>query len=276
MIIVLALGKSRPDSMIAEQTNTCVLFSRKSTMTFPTLSADLPMPHGHLRFRKRRSPSPTARCGPKNWKKSWSIFSQQDARCWFARRSSRRASMCPAPIRLSSSGPTNSAWRSCYQLRGRVGRSHRALRLPCLPGEKAITPDAKSAGSHRSRNTQAWRGLRARINDLEIRGAGKLLGDHQSGQITAVGFELYTEMMEKAIEELKGGRNFAGSRSGNSPRLSRLIFRITIFPTPISGSISTSVWASLQQQPGVGRIERRDQGSLRAVRLCLLSVIFFS
>ncbi|HWH76224.1 MAG TPA: transcription-repair coupling factor, partial [Candidatus Binatus sp.] len=92
-----------------------------------------------------------------------------------------------------------------YQLRGRVGRSHRhAFAYLLIPGEKAITPDAE----RRLRALQEIDGLgggfKLALHDLEIRGAGNLLGDQQSGQITAVGFELYTEMMEKAVQELKG------------------------------------------------------------------------
>jgi transcription-repair coupling factor (superfamily II helicase) len=92
-----------------------------------------------------------------------------------------------------------------YQLRGRVGRSHRhAYAYLLIPGEKAITPDAE----RRLRALQELDGLgggfKLALHDLEIRGAGNLLGDQQSGQITAVGFELYTEMMEKAVSELKG------------------------------------------------------------------------
>jgi transcription-repair coupling factor (superfamily II helicase) len=92
-----------------------------------------------------------------------------------------------------------------YQLRGRVGRSHRhAYAYLLIPGEHAITPDAE----RRLRALQEIDGLgggfKLALHDLEIRGAGNLLGDQQSGQITAVGFELYTEMMEKAIQELKG------------------------------------------------------------------------
>ena len=92
-----------------------------------------------------------------------------------------------------------------YQLRGRVGRSHRhAFAYLLIPGEHAITPDAE----RRLRALQEIDGLgggfKLAIHDLEIRGAGNLLGDQQSGQITAVGFELYTEMMEKAVAELKG------------------------------------------------------------------------
>src|SRR5215467_12708158 len=92
-----------------------------------------------------------------------------------------------------------------YQLRGRVGRSHRhAYAYLLIPGEKAITPDAE----RRLRALQELDGLgggfKLALHDLEIRGAGNLLGEQQSGQITAVGFELYTEMMQKAVNELKG------------------------------------------------------------------------
>ena len=92
-----------------------------------------------------------------------------------------------------------------YQLRGRVGRSHRhAYAYLLIPGEKAITPDAE----RRLRALQELDGLgggfKLAVHDLEIRGAGNLLGEQQSGQISAVGFELYTDMMEKAVRELKG------------------------------------------------------------------------
>ncbi|HEU4341168.1 MAG TPA: transcription-repair coupling factor [Candidatus Binatia bacterium] len=92
-----------------------------------------------------------------------------------------------------------------YQLRGRVGRSNRhAYAYLLIPGEKAITRDAE----RRLRALQELDGLgggfKLALHDLEIRGAGNLLGEQQSGQITAVGFELYTEMMEKAVRELKG------------------------------------------------------------------------
>lgn len=92
-----------------------------------------------------------------------------------------------------------------YQLRGRVGRSHRhAFAYLLIPGEHAITRDA----TRRLRALQELDGLgggfKLAMHDLEIRGAGNLLGEQQSGEITAVGFELYTEMMENAVRELKG------------------------------------------------------------------------
>jgi transcription-repair coupling factor (superfamily II helicase) len=92
-----------------------------------------------------------------------------------------------------------------YQLRGRVGRSHRhAFAYLLIPGEKAITPDAEKRLRALQEIDGLGGGFKLALHDLEIRGAGNLLGDQQSGQITAVGFELYTEMMEKAIQELKG------------------------------------------------------------------------
>jgi transcription-repair coupling factor (superfamily II helicase) len=92
-----------------------------------------------------------------------------------------------------------------YQLRGRVGRSYRhAYAYLLIPGEQAITPDAE----RRLRALQELDGLgggfKLALHDLEIRGAGNLLGEQQSGQIAAIGFELYTEMMERAVRELKG------------------------------------------------------------------------
>jgi transcription-repair coupling factor (superfamily II helicase) len=92
-----------------------------------------------------------------------------------------------------------------YQLRGRVGRSHRhAYAYLLIPGEKAITPDAEKRLRALQEIDGLGGGFKLALHDLEIRGAGNLLGQQQSGNITAVGFELYTEMMENAVSELKG------------------------------------------------------------------------
>jgi transcription-repair coupling factor (superfamily II helicase) len=92
-----------------------------------------------------------------------------------------------------------------YQLRGRVGRSYRhAYAYLLIPGEKIITPDAERRLKALQELDGLGGGFKLALHDLEIRGAGNLLGEQQSGQITAVGFELYTEMMEKAVRELRG------------------------------------------------------------------------
>jgi transcription-repair coupling factor (superfamily II helicase) len=92
-----------------------------------------------------------------------------------------------------------------YQLRGRVGRSRqRAYAYFLIPGEGAITPDARERLKILQDISDLGAGFRIATHDLEIRGAGDLLGARQTGNITAVGFELYTEMLEETVRQLKG------------------------------------------------------------------------
>jgi transcription-repair coupling factor (superfamily II helicase) len=94
-----------------------------------------------------------------------------------------------------------------YQLRGRIGRSRqRAYAYLLIPGEHIITRDAKRRLDALRELVEADTGIgfKLAMADLEHRGAGNLLGKEQSGEIAAVGFELYTEMMEQAIAELRG------------------------------------------------------------------------
>ena len=94
-----------------------------------------------------------------------------------------------------------------YQLRGRVGRSHeRAYAYLMIPGEQLITRDAQKRLRALQELDDLGGGFRLAAHDLEIRGAGNLLGKQQSGHIAAVGFELYTQMMEEAVQELRGQR----------------------------------------------------------------------
>jgi transcription-repair coupling factor (superfamily II helicase) len=92
-----------------------------------------------------------------------------------------------------------------YQLRGRVGRSHeRAYAFLMIPGEQLISRDAQMRLRALQELDDLGGGFRLAAHDLEIRGAGNLLGKQQSGQIAAVGFELYQQMMEEAVHELRG------------------------------------------------------------------------
>jgi transcription-repair coupling factor (superfamily II helicase) len=92
-----------------------------------------------------------------------------------------------------------------YQLRGRVGRSkQRAYAYFLIPGEGAISGDARERLRILQELTELGAGFRIATHDLELRGAGDLLGARQSGNIAAVGFELYTELMEETIRQLKG------------------------------------------------------------------------
>ncbi|HEX5893435.1 MAG TPA: transcription-repair coupling factor [Solirubrobacterales bacterium] len=93
-----------------------------------------------------------------------------------------------------------------YQIRGRVGRSReRAYAYLLYPSAETLTHDAASRLATLSDNTELGSGFRVAMRDLEIRGAGNLLGDEQSGHVAAVGFELYCQMLEDAAEELRAG-----------------------------------------------------------------------
>jgi len=92
-----------------------------------------------------------------------------------------------------------------YQLRGRVGRSkHRAYAYLLTPPEITLTGDAKKRLKVLQELSDLGAGFRLATYDLEIRGAGELLGKAQSGQIAEVGFEMYIRLLEEAIKELKG------------------------------------------------------------------------
>jgi transcription-repair coupling factor (superfamily II helicase) len=92
-----------------------------------------------------------------------------------------------------------------YQIRGRVGRSHhRAYAYLLIPGEHLITPDAQKRLRVLQELDDLGGGFRLAAHDLEIRGAGNLLGKQQSGNIGAIGLELYTHMLEQAVREVRG------------------------------------------------------------------------
>jgi transcription-repair coupling factor (superfamily II helicase) len=93
-----------------------------------------------------------------------------------------------------------------YQLRGRVGRSKlRAYALFTLPAERKITPQAEKRLKVLQSLDTLGAGFQLASHDLDIRGAGNLLGEEQSGHIKEVGFELYQQMLEEAVTMLKAG-----------------------------------------------------------------------
>jgi transcription-repair coupling factor (superfamily II helicase) len=97
-----------------------------------------------------------------------------------------------------------------YQIRGRVGRSvERAYAYLLIPGLSTITPDARKRLEALSDFTELGSGYRIAAQDLEIRGAGNLLGKAQSGHISAVGFEMYSRLLERAVMECRGSQSAA-------------------------------------------------------------------
>ncbi len=94
-----------------------------------------------------------------------------------------------------------------HQLRGRVGRSHhRAYAYLLVPDKRSITPDAQKRLDAIASMDELGAGFTLATHDLEIRGAGELLGEDQSGQMAEVGFSLYTELLERAVRSIKSGK----------------------------------------------------------------------
>lgn len=94
-----------------------------------------------------------------------------------------------------------------HQLRGRVGRSHhQAYAYLLVPDEESITRDAKKRLEAITSMEELGSGFFLAMHDLEIRGAGEVLGDSQSGNMTEVGFQLYADMLQEAVNALKAGR----------------------------------------------------------------------
>ena len=97
-----------------------------------------------------------------------------------------------------------------YQIRGRVGRSDvLAYAYLFYPEASELTPEARARLSTLADHTELGAGFQIAMRDLEIRGAGDLLGPEQSGHVAALGFELYVEMLDEAVAELTGRQRTA-------------------------------------------------------------------
>jgi transcription-repair coupling factor (superfamily II helicase) len=95
-----------------------------------------------------------------------------------------------------------------YQIRGRVGRSDQAaFAYLFYPDASALTEEAAARLAALADYTELGAGFKVAMRDLELRGAGSLLGDEQSGHVAAVGFELYCELLAEAVAELQGVRH---------------------------------------------------------------------
>ncbi len=91
-----------------------------------------------------------------------------------------------------------------YQIRGRVGRSReRAYAYMLYPSEESLTPEAGARLATLSDHTELGSGFAIAMRDLELRGAGDLLGTEQSGHVAAIGFQLYVELLDEAVAALR-------------------------------------------------------------------------
>ncbi|HVD87036.1 MAG TPA: transcription-repair coupling factor, partial [Solirubrobacterales bacterium] len=145
-----------------------------------------------------------------------------------------------------------------YQIRGRVGRSReRAFAYLLYPSAEALTEEAAARLSTLADHTELGSGFRIAMRDLDIRGAGNLLGDEQSGHVAAVGFELYCQMIDEAVAEAAGGE---GERT-DAPEPVRL-------DVPVDAYLPATFVPFEAAKIDVHRriVAAREPGQLRAIR----------
>ncbi len=141
-----------------------------------------------------------------------------------------------------------------YQLRGRVGRSKlRAYALFTLPAKKALTASADRRLKVLQSLDTLGAGFQLASHDLDIRGAGNLLGEEQSGHIREVGYELYQQMLEEAVAEIRG--ETAAADGGWSPQIS--IGTSVMIPESYVGDLQVrlSLYRRLGDLHSIGEID---------------------
>lgn len=130
-----------------------------------------------------------------------------------------------------------------YQIRGRVGRSsRRAYAYLLIPPARSLNETAERRLNAMLAATELGAGFRIAMKDLEIRGAGNILGAEQSGNIHAVGFELYTRMLEHAVEDIRARRE-SGELAGMTPQQ---------IAAAVNDEAQDAITDSLTPDPGVG------------------------
>jgi len=121
-----------------------------------------------------------------------------------------------------------------YQIRGRVGRSDAtAYAYLFYPDSSELTPEARARLSTLADHTELGAGFAIAMRDLEIRGAGELLGGEQSGHVAAVGFELYVELLNEAVAELQGQRRVAARPVRVDARIDAYVPQVYVGSEPL-------------------------------------------
>jgi transcription-repair coupling factor (superfamily II helicase) len=145
-----------------------------------------------------------------------------------------------------------------YQIRGRVGRSReRAFAYLLYPSAEALTEDAAARLSTLADHTELGSGFRIAMRDLDIRGAGNLLGDEQSGHVAAVGFELYCQMIDEAVAEAGG----EGGAAEETPEPVRLDVPVDAY-LPVTFVPFEAAKIDIHRRV----VAAREPGQLRAIR----------
>ena len=145
-----------------------------------------------------------------------------------------------------------------YQIRGRVGRSReRAFAYLLYPSPEVLTEEAAARLSTLADHTELGSGFRIAMRDLDIRGAGNLLGDEQSGHVAAVGFELYCQMIDEAVAEAGA----AGERGDQAPEPVRLDVAVDAY-LPVTFVPFEAAKIDIHRRI----VAAREPGELRAIR----------
>ncbi len=149
-----------------------------------------------------------------------------------------------------------------HQLRGRVGRSHhRAYAYLVVPDKRAMTPDAEKRLEAIASMDELGAGFTLATHDLEIRGAGELLGEDQSGQMAEVGFSLYTELLERAVRSIRQGK-LPDLDSGEEVRGAEVVLHV---PALIPDDYLPDVHTRLTLYKRIS--SARDSGELRELQV---------
>ena len=143
-----------------------------------------------------------------------------------------------------------------YQLRGRIGRSKlRAYALFTVPADKTLTDTAERRLKVLQSLDTLGAGFQLASHDLDIRGAGNLLGEEQSGHIKEVGFELYQQMLEEAVASLKAGGERGDGRAAGRRR-SRIGMAVMIPETYVPDlQLRMSLYRRLADLDDAGEID---------------------
>ncbi len=147
-----------------------------------------------------------------------------------------------------------------YQLRGRIGRGNeRAFAYLMLPESEGLSKEATQRLSLLKRFSELGAGFMVASHDLEMRGAGDLLGSDQSGQIAAVGYELYTELLHEAVQKARG----QGPRQDVEPEIKlsvAAVFPESYMPEPLDRLAYYQRMAQSEQDEGIYEVltEVRD------------------
>ena len=178
-----------------------VLRAQPGAATSRTVAARAP--RARARGPGRGGPRPDGRGHASS--RSSSTSGRAGTTCWSARRSSSRASTCRRSTRSWSTGPTCSASASSTSCgAGSAGPGSGPTPTCSTRRDRALTEEAYERLKTIGEATELGSGFRIAMRDLEIRGAGTLLGTGQSGHIAAVGYDLYCQMVNEAVAELKG------------------------------------------------------------------------